>query len=161
MEDIIYIRAAKESDLSSILDIEEQSFDTEKFSFRRFRYLLNKSKSFFMVASIENQIAGYLILLKRKGAKSLRIYSLAIEPKYRGLGVAQKLIENAELIGRNENIEFLSLEVSESNIKAISLYKKSGFKEKRIILNYYNQGNHALALSKNISIQVNTEERCC
>jgi len=151
LEDIIHIRAAKVSDLSSVLSIEEQSFETEKFSFRQFKYLLNKSNGFFLVASIDNRIAGYLILLKRKGSKFLRIYSLATETEFRGLGVAQKLLENAERIARKEGIEFLSLEVSQNNTKAISLYKKSGFEEKRVILNYYNQGNHALALSKRLA----------
>jgi len=66
------------------------------------------------------------------------ISNVAVSEKYRRRGVADALI--TELIGRTrEDLAFLTLEVRESNLPAISLYAKHGFKPAGIRRDYYDR----------------------
>ena len=55
------------------------------------------------------------------------IESIYVEPKYRGAGISQKLLEKAEHWGIERGAKFLQLHVSEANESAINSYKKSGY----------------------------------
>ena len=53
--------------------------------------------------------------------------SLAVDPAYRGRGVAKKLIEYAEKVGRQRGMTIMSLIVLERKHKAYWLYRRLGF----------------------------------
>lgn len=57
--------------------------------------------------------------------------------EFRNKGVASKLLEYMITEGKSKNILNITLEVRKDNINAINLYKKYGFIEKAIRLNYY------------------------
>jgi len=63
------------------------------------------------------------------------IDNLYIEEKYRGNDIAKKLIEELIKWFKKENVDVMTLHVYPSNAKAISLYKKFGFKEYTVNLN--------------------------
>ena len=62
---------------------------------------------------------------------------------------ATRLIEKAEQLAKQNNIETLSLEVSYNNITAYLLYKKLGFIGRRTRKNYYSDGSDAIEMIKN------------
>lgn len=62
-----------------------------------------------------------------------------VKEEYRQKGIASKMMEY--IISYNLSI---SLEVDETNIKAIKLYEKYGFKNKAIRNNYYGKNNAIL-----------------
>ena len=65
----------------------------------------------------------------------LYISSLAVFEEYRGIGVATRLIEKAENMALDSNLNKLSLFVEINNYPAINLYKKCGFREtKKVVL---------------------------
>ena len=50
------------------------------------------------------------------------------------------------------NITSLTLEVRESNVKAINLYKKFGLKEVAVRKAYYNNGENALLMERKFEV---------
>lgn len=140
------IRPVTANDLVSIFEIETQSFGTESFNRRQFRYLAKSLTCHFVVADIDNQIGGYLILTTRRNSKVLRIYSIATNPKFRGQGIGEKLMNYTKDFASSNGYNTLSLEVKETNNVAITLYQKKGFTTKGKKMNYYGQGENALVM---------------
>jgi len=65
------------------------------------------------------------------------ITNIAVAPSARRLGIASALLGRLLDLGRELNLAFLTLEVRESNVPAISLYEKFGFKVVGKRKNYY------------------------
>ena len=82
---------------------------------------------------------------------SATISKIAIKSEYQKNGLGSKLMEymmdDLNSLGYGE-IETITLEVRISNIKAISLYKKFGFKEVNVKKNYYSDKEDALYMLK-------------
>ena len=79
----------------------------------------------FFAALVDGEIAGYAGMMFVMGECS--VGNIAVFPAFRRQGVATALILRLFEKAREENGEFLSLEVRESNEKAIALYEKLGF----------------------------------
>ena len=58
-------------------------------------------------------------------------------PEYRNQGIATALLTKLNDLAALENLSFISLEVRTSNIKAISLYEKFGYKTEGVRKNFY------------------------
>jgi ribosomal protein S18 acetylase RimI-like enzyme len=142
----VAIRRAKQSDLPNIISIENDSFGKDAFSPRQLKYLLKSPNSFFYTAILNKKPIGYIILLKRKGSKTLRIYSIAIDAAARGMGIANMLIDISKVLVSKGKFRKLTLEVNENNAPAINLYHKTGFILFGHKPNYYHDGSGALRM---------------
>ena len=67
------------------------------------------------------------------------ISNVAVSPECRRLGIADKLIESLIKRANEKNLSFVTLEVRESNLPAIELYRKNGFSDVGLRKNYYNK----------------------
>lgn len=85
------------------------------------------------------------------------ITNIATVPDYERQGIATFLIEQLTHIAKEENITLLSLEVRVSNDKAQRLYRKLGFKERRVKKGYY-ANDHEDALEMTMKLIESTEE---
>ena len=65
------------------------------------------------------------------------ITNIATLPEYRNQGIATALLTKLNDLAALENLSFISLEVRTSNIKAISLYEKFGYKTEGVRKNFY------------------------
>ncbi len=65
------------------------------------------------------------------------ITNVAVDPDYRRAGLGAKLLEILVELARISNCADIGLEVRKSNLPAIALYRKFGFKEVGIRPNYY------------------------
>ncbi len=81
----------------------------------------------FFVAFSGEEIAGYIGAHNVLG--EVYITNVAVFKEFRRQGIAQRLIENLLETAKNENAEFVTLEVRKSNSPAISLYEKTGFEK--------------------------------
>ena len=61
-----------------------------------------------------------------------------VEEKYRLKGIASQLLNYLFKLGKEKNIQNITLEVKKDNYNAISLYTKYGFSSKAIRTKYYN-----------------------
>ena len=86
---------------------------------------LSNETSLFLVAKEENEVIGYIgmSIVIDEGY----IFNVAVREKYRNKGVATALINELVTYGKKNNFSFITLEVRESNLPAISLYAIFGF----------------------------------
>ncbi len=135
----ISIREMRESDLDRIMEIENKTF-TPPWSREAFLLELNKNLlAKYIVGMVDGDIAGYggIWLIIDEG----HITNIAVEEKYRGLGVGKKIVEGLINLCVDRGLRAITLEVRKSNEIAKSLYKKYGFVESGIRPKYYADNN--------------------
>lgn len=99
--------------------------------------------SHFLVAVVSGKVAGYMGLQIFSGEGY--VTNVAVLQQYRGQGIAKALISKQF---ENE-MDFITLEVRESNTPAISLYEKTGFEKIGIRPNFYsNPTENAVIMTK-------------
>ena len=155
MKNKIIIRKANIKDLESILKLnsilfknEYQKFDNTmdlKWTYSKegkkyFKDNIVKKNGFVDVAEYNNKIIGYLVgnlserLSHRKAAKYAELENMIIEKKFRGKGIGRKLTKDFISWCKKNKVNYISVTASAKNKDAISLYKKSGFKDYEVVL---------------------------
>lgn len=102
--------------------------------FLNFRYDSNPYERMFCYKKNNKIIAfiSYSIIYERA-----ELNYIVVDEKYRGKGIAQKLLDFALDDLKNNMVENFSLEVNVNNKDAIKLYLKNGFEIKTVRSNYY------------------------
>jgi ribosomal protein S18 acetylase RimI-like enzyme len=154
---MIAISRATLSDLQLLTELEVQLFSSDIISRRQFKYLLTQANSIVVKAESGGTFSGYMVLLKRRNTRSLRIYSLGVAAHARNQGVAQKFFSHAEQEARNHHCNRLTLEVAINNESAVKLYRKIGYIEYGQKANYYEDGRTALLFHKKIPLSEITQ----
>lgn len=116
------IRKAVKNDLDAIVSIEETAFADRAFSRRAIAYHIENN--LVLCAEVEGQIAGYICLSTLSKNKRRRIYSIAVHPDCRGMGIGLQLMVEAE---KKSHAKEIILEVDETNDSAFRLYEKLGY----------------------------------
>jgi ribosomal-protein-alanine N-acetyltransferase len=142
------IREFKRPDVKRILEIEYESFkDPYPASIIIDVYNLGAG---FLVAQQDNIVVGYIIFWIRYEEEG-HIISLAVDKNYRKRGIARELVNNAIDIFTKCNVTEIKLEVRKSNKGARKFYQKMGFEEKKILENYYEDGEEAVIMKKEVN----------
>ncbi len=117
----IDIKKATVNDVAEIVKIENECFSTP-WSEGSLRESLENPASRFYIALADGKTVGYigLQIFSSEGY----ITNVAVLPEYRQQGIATALIKRA----MENDMEFITLEVRESNLPAINLYSSLGFK---------------------------------
>lgn len=126
------ITLATPDDVNLLYALEQETFPNDSFALSKVSMKYHLKRNIIYKIEVDNRIAGYILWLKRK--KYFRLYSLAISKKFQNQGLAKKLLEYS--LKHLESQSF-SLEVKVSNVPAIRLYEKFGFKVKKVLENYY------------------------
>jgi ribosomal protein S18 acetylase RimI-like enzyme len=140
------IRAAAPDDLDSIDRLERASFDGDRFLRRNLRRLLASPSALFLLALEAEGAAGYALLLFRQDARAARLYSIAVDPRFRGRGVAESLIAAAAKAALARGADRLRLELRPSNAPAMRLYQRAGFTFLERKAGYYHDGEDAVRM---------------
>lgn len=132
------IRQAKAGDIGPIHAIERLCFPPESaYSRRQLTYLSFKANSNCIVAEVDGELAGYVIVLYRRRSMFGGIETINVHPGFRGLGIGRMLLDAAETDMLRRGVRFSSLEVSTGNLVAINMYTRSGYLQKAIKKDYY------------------------
>ncbi len=121
-------------DIHSLLKLEQECFSVP-WSEQSFLYALESENALFLVAKIDDEIAGYIGSQEVVG--EVYIDNICTSPKFRNQGVATALLDEIISYSKYCEMELITLEVRASNIPAISLYEKFGFKKVGLRKNYY------------------------
>ncbi len=141
----ITIRRAQFTDIESILEIEHGSAGS--WSYSQFINELNNRVSLFLVAELENSIAGYIVAWKVAG--EIQLNNIAVKKSFRKQGIGGRLL-SAITAGENGTGFFsIYLEVRSRNSDAINFYTDNGFKKTGIRKNYY-YDDDALLMEKKL-----------
>ena len=145
---VITVTSAKFSDLDKIHRLEQRCFQFDKLSLLKYKkYIQGPAK--LLVAKYKNNIIGSALILIRKNAVSCRLYSIAIDPKFRGIGAGKKLFRSVERYVKRNKYKRLNLEVNKNNVEAIQFYKSHGFVIFASYKHYYENGEDAHRMRKN------------
>lgn len=142
------IRPARGTDIDALVAIENAAFATDRISRRSFRQLIERETARMLIADIGGAVAGYCLLLFRKGSGVARLYSIAAAPDHAGSGVGRRLLEAAEEAAFDHERLLIRLEVREDNARAISVYERSGYRRIGREAGYYEDGQAALRYEK-------------
>lgn len=145
-----HIRKAALSNLPGILETERLCFGEDSFSERQFRYLIARSKGAFLVWEEDGRIAAYTCLLFHARARNVRIYSVAVHPRFRNRKLGQAMMDETVAFARACKAGKITLEVKVSNEAAIGLYRKNGFAVTGVLPEYYHDGSAAFRMQRNM-----------
>ena len=88
--------------------------------------------------------------LYREGTRVARLYSLIVSPEHRGQGIATALLNAGERDAVARDRDRVRLEVRVSNVPAIRLYERHGFRVMAKLPSYYPDGESAARMEKPI-----------
>jgi ribosomal-protein-alanine N-acetyltransferase len=136
------IRIATRDDVARLVKIENACFSSPWSEESLAESLANPCSRFF-IAEADGETAGYLGLQIFSGEGY--VTNIAVLPEYRRCGIAKALIGEACKV----DMDFITLEVRESNLPAISLYEKAGFENMGIRPGFYsNPDENAVIMTK-------------
>lgn len=143
------IRRATSADVPAMLAL-EALFPSDRMSARSIRRFITVPGARVFVAMRGAELLGDLVLLLRAGSIGARVYSVVVDPRARGLGIGNRLVEAAERAARHEGRRALTLEVRIDNAAARALYAKRGYAEERKLPGYYDDGTDGLRLIRRL-----------
>lgn len=154
----IIIREATEKDLQEVIKVNLISLPEHYTQDFWLDHLRAWGKA-FIVAEVNNRIVGYVMCRVESGIgffkkgliKLGHIVSVAVLPDYRRRGIGTMMMfKSLERLKESYSVSEVYLEVRVSNLPAINLYEKLGFKKVRVIKHYYLDGEDAFVMAKPI-----------
>ncbi len=144
----IVTETAISADIGGLVELEELCFDTDRLDAKHFHYFLKKPSALVVTTKHKKKIISGAIVLFRKNSKIARLYSIAVHPDYRRLGVAQAILDFVERSCRKFRCSEIRLEVKNNNRRAIKFYRKNGYEAFGEYENFYEDGMDALRMRK-------------
>lgn len=142
------IRPMTEDDTFAVELIEQVIFSLP-WSQKSFADACRNQDNVYLVCEADGVIAGYCGMWTVLGEGN--ITNIAVSPDYRRCGIAQMLMQSMEKYGNDKNVTSYFLEVRQSNLPAIALYEKMGYKNIGIRKRFYEKPvEDAVLMSKNI-----------
>lgn len=146
----ILLRRPHQGDIADLVAIENAAFPGDRLSRRSLRRLLLSPSAATILADWEGRVAGYAVVLFRRGTKAARLYSIAVAPGFTGRRIGTRLLEAAEEAVRARGGTLMRLEVRADNRTAIALYGKAGYRLSGRKSGYYEDGEDALKMEKKL-----------
>lgn len=146
---MIEYRLAKQSDFNQVLEIENSCFK-QPYSVKDLEYEFNENPvNKIIVAVSDKKVVGFIDFLIT--FNSATIMQVAVKEEMRRQGIATKLLEEMTKsfpTKEDEFVEFVTLEVRESNTSAQALYKSCGYEVITVKKHYYKDGENAVYMLK-------------
>ena len=142
------IRGWKYEDILRISQIEEECFPDEPWNFKMLASSFEQENFFGVIAEDGGEIAGYGGITVAAGTAD--VDNIAVTVPYRHSGIATAVLSELISIARAQGAEKVFLEVRVSNVAAMSLYLKNGFKGAYARTRYYADGEDCLVMSKEL-----------
>jgi len=81
-------------------------------------------------------------------ADELHVLNVATDPRWRRRGIGRRLLGHAESDATTVTVSFSTLEVRPSNVEALGLYDRFGYREVARRRGYYDDGEEAIIMVK-------------
>ncbi len=149
------IRYAQPSDVPAVIKVNAVTLP-EHYSDYFYYEILAEFPETFLVAELDGRLVGYLMCrieygfshLKRLGlARKGHVVSIAVRDVHRGKGVGSMLMRTGQEAMVKKAATEAYLEVRVSNIQAIALYERLGYKVSGRLEAYYKDGEAALLMA--------------
>jgi len=156
------LRPFKPSDLEGVIRINRACLP-ENYTTLFFMNLYKRFPETFIVAEVNREIVGYVMCRIETGIPSFKllgitrrghVISIAVLPNHQQKGIAHALMREATQAMVNYKAKECYLEVRESNLPAVGLYKKLGFEIARTARNYYANGEDAFVMARHLPLSM-------
>lgn len=130
------------------IELIEASLDDRNLSYESLKNDLKNTNYYYVVAKVNNKViayAGIELLVDHAD-----ITTIAVNKDYLKKGIATLLLNELFKKCRELHIDKIFLEVRTSNIPAINLYEKLGFKKISTRKNYYTNNEDAYIYEKDL-----------
>ena len=149
MPNNIEIHEMKIQDLDLIAEILETDFDNF-WNYNVFKSELENGNSKYLVAKINNQIVGFAGIIPI--VDECDISNIVVHKNFRNQKIGSFLLQQLIDLAISLNLKIINLEVRESNIFAIKLYKKFGFEVCGLRKKYYDNAENAILMQKALEL---------
>jgi ribosomal-protein-alanine N-acetyltransferase len=137
------IRSLHYSDLPEVAAIERRAFPTP-WSIAMFVLEMSKATGVCLAATLEGKLVGYTVCSRYDSV--WHVMNVAVEPQLRRQGIASALLRELYARAGDPGAQF-TLEVRRSNLAAIELYERDGFRIAGLRRRYYqDNGEDALIM---------------
>ncbi|WP_294975620.1 ribosomal protein S18-alanine N-acetyltransferase [uncultured Leuconostoc sp.] len=136
------VKRATVEDSSRIFNLANAAFGSSPWPESVFSHELKSPRSQYLI--LDGGFLGMTQILDE-----VEINSLAVHPDKQQQGIAQQLLATAFSL---PNVARFLLEVDESNVAAICLYKKMGFSAYYRREKYYKNGHAAIMMERKVSV---------
>lgn len=147
----VVVRELTKRDLSAVFELEQRCFK-EAWKLGDLEYELEKNPvNKFLVLEVDEKIVGFIDFMIT--FNSATISQICVDEKYRKQGHGLRLLKEMEALLPSEGediVENITLEVRESNVPAINLYKKFGYEVVVKKPHYYPDGEDAVYMVKRL-----------
>ncbi|HIP56476.1 MAG TPA: ribosomal-protein-alanine N-acetyltransferase [Ignisphaera aggregans] len=152
----LVIRECLSEELQKVAEIEKLCFK-DPYPIHLLAMLRALYPELFLVAIVDNNIVGYVSAIVRREQVG-HIVSICVHPMYRRRGIGTMLMKEVERRLREMfSICTFRLEVRVSNTPAISMYQKLGYRIVERLPRYYQDGEDAYMMIKDVCIEKATE----
>ncbi|MEM2158205.1 MAG: ribosomal protein S18-alanine N-acetyltransferase [Sulfolobales archaeon] len=156
MGENVVVREATEKDIQKVIEINLVTLPEHYTQDFWFDHLTAWGKA-FIVAEVDDKVVGYVMCrvesgighLKRGLIKMGHVVSVAVLPDYRRRGIGKMMMEESmRRLKEYYNVSEVYLEVRVSNLPAINLYEKLGFRKLKVLKYYYLDGEDAFLMAR-------------
>jgi len=143
------------NDIKEVIKGETKAFGQSLGYDMLYQELTFNPYAYYFVLEINRKVHGYIGLWINENAEIINFY---VDKRYQNQGFGKMLLEFVlELCNMNNKeitqIKNISLEVRKSNEKAIHLYEKYGFIQSYIRKAYYENGEDAIVMIKDLEVK--------
>lgn len=143
------LRRGRVADLEALTALERRYFTSDhQISRRSFRHFIASPKSTLIVAELDRQLAGCVLVNYRRGSRLARLYTIAVDREFQRRGIARRLLAAAEQDAIQRGRSVMRLEVRADDTGAITLYETSGYRRFGRRPRYYDGRIDALRFDK-------------
>ena len=135
----ISIKILEKDDIDEVDIVAQQAYGTHHWSKDAFYSELQNKLAKYFVAKINDKVVGFA------GFWSIideaHITTIAVSPEFKRRHIGETLLKSILDECYEQKVKYLTLEVRESNIPAISMYEKYGFQSFGVRKGYYQDNN--------------------
>jgi ribosomal-protein-alanine acetyltransferase len=146
----IIVRKMNSSDMSSVMRIEDAAFKNP-YTEKQMKYeLMENPVATILVAVVDSNVVGFIDFMIT--FDSATINQIAVDEKFRKRGVGTQLIGAMVKTcqAQEDEVDFVTLEVRNSNTNAQRFYKKHAFEVITTKPKYYDDGEDAIYMVRSI-----------
>lgn len=141
------IQPATWRDFNAVNNLEKASFPYDAWPLWDIIGVLTFPNIIRLKSVIKGQLVGFIAADIRRSQNLALIATLAVSPNYRRQGIGTDLLCATE---KKLDVSKIRLTVRKSNYAAIKLYRKSCYSQIELLSAYYNNGEDALILEKQL-----------
>jgi ribosomal protein S18 acetylase RimI-like enzyme len=134
------IEPASPQDMPRLMEIERLCFQRDPFSPALYLSLLLSPDAEVYLYLAEGAAIGSLVLVFPPERVHCHLISVAVHPDHRGRGIGREMMAFAEARTQARDRTRIRLEVRKANAAARRLYERLGYRESRVLWDYYGKG---------------------